>query len=124
MTHIIHTQAELETAIGVLVGQDPRWQPVFEKTGMPALRRKGDRLTAYLEWLLLARGVEVLTPRERGSMLTVRFRRPGMVAGLRERGAAVDLRPPDIVRIAPAPLYNSFQDVQQLGALIAELQRA
>jgi len=97
---------------------------LFDRAGMPAVRRKGDRLTAYLEWLLRARGVEVLTPRERGSMLTVRFRRPGMVAGLRERGAAVDLRPPDIVRIAPAPLYNSFQDVQQLGTLIAELQRA
>src|SRR4051812_28792587 len=97
---------------------------LFDRGGMPALRRKGDRLTAYLEWLLRAREVEVLTPRERGSMLTVRFRRPGMVAELRERGAAVDLRPPDIVRIAPAPLYNSFQDVQQLGALIAELQRA
>jgi DNA-3-methyladenine glycosylase II len=40
MTHIIHTQAELETAIGVLVKQDPRWQPVFDKTGMPALRRR------------------------------------------------------------------------------------
>ena len=40
MTHIIHTQAELETAIGILVEQHPRWQPVFEKTGMPALRRR------------------------------------------------------------------------------------
>src|SRR3954468_6034260 len=97
---------------------------LFDRAGMRAVREKGDRLTAYLEWLLRAREVEVLTPRERGSMLTVRFRRPGMVAELRERGAAVDLRPPDIVRIAPASLYNSFQDVQQLGALIAELQRA
>ena len=40
MTHIINTQAELETAIGVLIKQDPRWQPVFEKSGMPALRRR------------------------------------------------------------------------------------
>src|SRR6186713_896219 len=40
MTHIIHTQAELETAISVLSGQGPRWQPVFERTGMPALRRR------------------------------------------------------------------------------------
>ena len=40
MTHIIHTQAELETAVAVLIKQDPRWQPVFAKSGMPALRRR------------------------------------------------------------------------------------
>src|SRR4051794_6597225 len=38
MTHIIHTQADLETAVGVLIKQDPRWQPVFAKSGMPAIR--------------------------------------------------------------------------------------
>src|SRR6185436_14883963 len=40
MTHIIHTQADLETAVGILVKQDPRWEPVFAKTGMPAIRRR------------------------------------------------------------------------------------
>jgi kynureninase len=97
---------------------------LFDRATMPALRRKGDQLTGYLEFLLRARGVEVLTPRERGSMLTVRFRKPGMVAELARRGAAVDLRPPDIVRITPAPLYNSFEDVRRLCALIGELQDA
>ena len=40
MTHFIHTQADLETAVGVLIKQDPRWQPVFAKSGMPAIRRR------------------------------------------------------------------------------------
>src|SRR5256885_13867982 len=40
MTHIIHTQADLETAVGVLIKQDPRWQSVFAKSGMPAIRRR------------------------------------------------------------------------------------
>src|SRR4029079_7365496 len=40
MTHIIHTQADLETAVGVLIKQDPRWQPVFGTSGMPAIRRR------------------------------------------------------------------------------------
>ena len=93
---------------------------LFDRAGMPALRRKGDRLTGYLEHLLTKRGVEILTPTERGSMLTVRFRRPGIVDGLKKRGAIVDLRPPDIVRITPAPLYNRFEDVQRLCALIGE----
>ena len=88
---------------------------------MPALWRKGDRLTGYLEHLLIERGAEILTPQDRGSMLTVRFRRPGTVDELKRRGAIVDLRPPDIVRITPAPLYNGFEDVQRLCALIGEL---
>ena len=40
MTHIIHTQADLETAVHVLIKQDPRWQPVFATSGMPAIRRR------------------------------------------------------------------------------------
>jgi DNA-3-methyladenine glycosylase II len=40
MTHFIHTQADLETAVGRLVEQDARWAPVFAKTGMPAIRRR------------------------------------------------------------------------------------
>jgi kynureninase len=95
---------------------------LFDRAGMPALRRKGDRLTSYLDWLLRRRGADVLTPPQRGSMLTVRFSRPRIVGELAKRGAVVDLRPPDIVRITPAPLYTSFEDVQRLGALIAELQ--
>lgn len=97
---------------------------LFDKATMPALRRKGDRLTSYLEFLLRKlSGVEILTPAERGSMLTVRFRGGAkqMVEALQKRGAIVDLRNPDIVRITPAPLYNSFEDVQRLCALIREL---
>jgi len=93
---------------------------LFDRAGMPALRRKGDRLTGFLEWLLRQRGVPVLTPPERGSMLTVRFPKAGVERELARRGAVVDLRPPDIVRITPAPLYNSFEDVHRLCAWIAE----
>ena len=45
-----------------------------------------------------------------------------MAQRLKQRGVAVDLRPPDLVRITPAPLYNSFADLQRLAALIDELQ--
>src|SRR5438105_4522966 len=93
---------------------------LFDRAGMSALRRKGERLTAYLELLLRQRGAEILTPAERGSMLTVRFRQPDIVRELEDRGAVVDSRPPDIVRITPAPLYNRFEDVQRLCALIGE----
>ena len=95
---------------------------LFDRAGMAALRRKGDRLTGYLEWLLRRRGAQVLTPEPRGSMLTVRFGSPGMARELGKRGAVVDVRPPDLVRVTPAPLYNSFEDVQRLGTLVGELQ--
>ncbi len=95
---------------------------LFDQATMPALRRKGDRLTGYLEWLLQRMGIEVLTPPQRGSMLTARVRDARRLVGeLHSRGAVCDLRPPDIVRVAPVPLYNSFSDVQRLCALIREM---
>jgi DNA-3-methyladenine glycosylase II len=39
-TPFIHTQADLETAVQVLLKQDLRWQPIFARTGMPAIRRR------------------------------------------------------------------------------------
>jgi DNA-3-methyladenine glycosylase II len=40
MSQFIHTQADLESAVVALIAQEPRWQPVFERTGMPAIRRR------------------------------------------------------------------------------------
>ena len=91
---------------------------LFDQATMPALRKKGDALTGYLEWLLRRKGFTVLTPQQRGSMLTIKASRK-LVETLAKRGAVVDFRPPDIVRIAPAPLYNSFADVQKLAWLIS-----
>ena len=103
---------------------------LFDRAGMEALRARGDRLTGYLEWLLdvLPEGVvKQWTPREparRGSMLTLQIAQ-GPRGGARElveylaaRGAMVDLRSPDLVRIAPSPLYGSREDVQRLAALV------
>ena len=92
---------------------------LFDRATMSALRRKGDKLTSYLEWLL-KESFEILTPRERGSMLTIRVPNAReLVTRLAAHGAVVDFRPPDIVRITPAPLYNSFADVQRLAWLIS-----
>jgi len=87
---------------------------------MPALRRKGDRLDRVSGVALRRRGVPVLTPPEPwlDADRPLPQGRPGARAG--EGGAVVDLRPPDIVRITPAPLYNSFEDVHRFCARIAE----
>ena len=67
--------------------------------------------------------MEQLTPREphrRGTMLTLRIpgRARAVVDALLAQGVHVDLRNPDIVRVAPVPLYTRFADVQQLVGLM------
>jgi len=94
----------------------------FARTGMDALRAKSQRLTGYLEALIDARlrdTLQVITPRDparRGCQLSLR------VTGGRDRGRALfehlggqgivgDWREPDVIRISPAPLYNTHADV-------------
>jgi kynureninase len=103
---------------------------LYDRAGMEALRARGDRLTGYLEWLLdqLPSGAAtLLTPRDparRGSMLTLRISRGArggakeLVESLAGAGALADLRNPDIVRLAPSPLYGSLEDVQRVGGLV------
>lgn len=94
---------------------------VFARAGMPRLREKSKRLTGYLEWLIntqLADTLEILTPAEperRGAQLSVRVR-AGRDAGrslfeyLSKHGVLGDWREPDVMRLSPAPLYNTFAD--------------
>ncbi len=92
---------------------------LFDAAGMPALREKSERLTAYLLYLLdrLPAGrFEVITPRDpeqRGSQvsLLVRDRPRELVKALEVAGIVCDFREPNIVRVAPVPLYNTYQDV-------------
>ena len=94
---------------------------VFEKAGgMPALRAKSVLLTAYLEHLLrslLPDEVRIITPgqpAQRGCQLSLVFahgRAKELEHVLAQHGVIVDSREPDVIRVAPAPLYNSFADV-------------
>jgi kynureninase len=97
---------------------------IFSSTDMQALRARSLRLTAYLEYLLLnwptgegrKRPYVLLTPRnpeERGAQISVRLD-PGLLAGVLEEleaeGVVIDERKPDVIRVAPTPLYNTFGD--------------
>ncbi len=95
---------------------------IFRRARMRELVTKSRRLTGYLEFLVqeqLGHAYEVITPAEperRGCQLSLRLR-AGAAAGrslakrLPELGVFVDWREPDVIRAAPVPLYNSFQDV-------------
>ncbi|WP_126968395.1 kynureninase [Xanthomonas arboricola] len=98
---------------------------LFDQAGMPALRAKSEQLTGHLEQLIHARVpqvLEIVTPAEpaqRGCQLSLR------VAGGRAQGRSLfeylqsvgvlgDWREPDVIRIAPVPLYNRFSDLHRL----------
>jgi kynureninase len=97
---------------------------IFDEVGMPALRARSIALTGYLERLLATLPVEIVTPREpsaRGAQLSLRFTAAeSMLATLADRGVIADYRAPDIIRVAPIPLYNKYHEIWRLGQILRE----
>lgn len=99
---------------------------IFNRTSMTEIRKKSLELTGYLEHLLLKYPLDaapedkpfaIITPsnpEERGAQLSLRMK-PGLLdsvmAALEENGVVVDERKPDVIRVAPAPLYNTYTEV-------------
>ena len=99
---------------------------IFEEVGMDALRAKSLKLTAYMEALLEQLGkdkVKVITPSEpeaRGCQLSIQVKDAdkGLFERLSAKGVIADWREPDVIRVAPAPLYNTFSEVKQFVELL------
>jgi kynureninase len=102
---------------------------IFDEVGMQRLREKSVALSGYLEFLLDQRRSEkfwIITPREagrRGAQLSICVPRNGreVCDRLTEAGVLCDWREPDILRVAPAPLYNTFADVHAFAEKFATL---
>lgn len=103
---------------------------MFDEVGMDALRAKSIRLTGYLEELLDevadGRPLDVITPRDparRGAQLSVRVSGldAGKVSGAlrRDHGVYADARQPDVIRLAPAPMYSTFHDCWRAARALA-----
>lgn len=94
---------------------------IFDEAGIPALVDKSRRLTGYLEVRLDGLGdprIEIITPpdeAQRGCQLSIRVKNGdrGLHQRLVEHGVSADWREPDVIRVAPVPLYNSFKDVDR-----------
>ncbi|MFN8294056.1 MAG: kynureninase [Chitinophagales bacterium] len=95
---------------------------IFEQAGMENLRKKSLKLTAFTAFLLnekfknSTQKVEIITPEspeERGCQLSIRVAENGkeLFQKLMQQGFICDWREPDVIRIAPVPLYNTFTDV-------------
>ncbi|MFN2509157.1 MAG: kynureninase, partial [Chthoniobacterales bacterium] len=99
-----------------------------EAGGMQPLRAKSIQLTGYLEFLLdqIASGrLTLITPRnanERGAQLSILAHEnpKRLFARLEAAGVKCDFREPNIIRVAPTPLYNSFQEVWRFAKIVAE----
>jgi kynureninase len=99
---------------------------IFEEAGLERLRARSARMTAYL--LALIDGLpggrfEVITPRrpdERGCQISLRVRRDAasLQATLRTAGVSCDFREPDVIRLAPVPLYNTFHEIWRFARVL------
>jgi kynureninase len=103
---------------------------IFEEAGMEKLLAKQAKLTGYLEFLVNqisdeadGASFEIITPKdsaERGCQLSILVTGKGkeLFDYLVANSVIGDWREPNVIRIAPVPLYNSFEDVYQFGQIL------
>ena len=98
---------------------------IFDEVGMDKLVAKSKKLTDYLVFLLNSIDsdrIQIITPEERGCQLSIRVKNGNkdLFDAITEKGVIADWREPDVIRIAPIPLYNSFQDVFNFYSILKE----
>lgn len=106
---------------------------IFDEVGMEALGKKRDDLTGYLEFVVNRISerqkaictLEIITPKEknkRGAQLSILAHGMGksLFDFMTKKGVIADWREPNVIRIAPVPLYNSFEDVFRFGEILEE----
>ncbi|MEY4903879.1 MAG: kynureninase [Bacteroidota bacterium] len=94
---------------------------IFEAAGMDNLQKKSKQLTAYLEFLvqqLPTNRIKIITPSDptqRGCQLSIQVKNSDkrLYNAISEVGVIADWREPDVIRVAPVPLYNTFEEVFQ-----------
>ena len=101
---------------------------IFQEAGMKNLRKKAESLTGYLEFLVDDIGddrIKIITPRDvnqRGSQLSIQVKNAdkSLFDKISDAGVIADWREPDVIRIAPTALYNSYEDVFRFSELLKE----
>jgi kynureninase len=106
---------------------------VFEEAGMDAIIRKSKSLTQYLFFILdqvnaasAVPAIQVITPRderEHGCQVSMLMLKDGknIFEELKRKSVIADWREPNVIRVAPVPLYNSFEDVYRFGEIISTM---
>jgi kynureninase len=100
---------------------------IFMEAGMDKLISKSEKLTGYLEFVigeinsqLKNNKLEIITPKEKGCQLSIIAHGRGkeLYNKLMNAGVISDWREPNVIRVAPVPLYNSFEDVFAFGEIL------
>ena len=102
---------------------------MFAEVGMEALREKSEKLTGYFEFLINEIGsddIKIITPsnpKERGCQLSIQVKNAdkNLHNKLTENNIITDWREPDVIRCAPVPMYNSFEDVFRMVTVLKTL---
>jgi kynureninase len=99
---------------------------IFDEVGMDALIEKSKKLTSYLVYLLEnieSDRINIITPQERGCQISIRVKNGNkeLFDKLTDNGVIADWREPDVIRIAPVPLYNSYSDVYSFYKILEEI---
>lgn len=102
---------------------------IFDEVGMTRLIEKSAKLTAYLEFMVgeinkeKNNCLEIITPKEnRGCQISIVANGYGkaLFNKLMEEGVIPDWREPNVVRCAPVPLYNSFEDIYRFYTILKD----
>jgi kynureninase len=101
---------------------------LFDEAGIDRLRAKSEQLTGYMEHLLEQHpsdNMSIITPKDpqqRGSQLSLRIKQNGNAIHdhLMKAGIMCDWREPDIIRVAPVPLYNTFTDIYHFAEIFTQ----
>ncbi len=104
---------------------------LFHEANLEKIWTKSRQLTGYLEYLLDAlpdRPFEILTPRDpawRGNQLTLLLNQDAkaVAEGLLDQGVVIDERPPNLIRVAPTPLYNQYHEVWRFVRILNQVVR-
>lgn len=99
---------------------------IFDEVGMEKLFSKSKKLTEYLLFLLdtiESDRIEIITPKERGCQLSIRVKNGNkkLFDKITQKGVIADWREPDVIRIAPVPLYNNFTDIFNFYLILQEV---
>jgi kynureninase len=104
---------------------------IFQKAGIKNLRKKSELMTAYAEFLLKQipqheKHFTILTPnakKERGCQLSIYMKQNGknIFDRITKAGVIADWREPGVIRIAPVPLYNTFEEVLRFVTIFREM---
>ncbi|MEM8527577.1 MAG: kynureninase [Bacteroidota bacterium] len=102
---------------------------IFDEIGINKLREKSISLTGYLEFLVKSLGedvINIVTPadsNQRGSQLSIQVKNADkkLFDQITEKGVIADWREPDVIRVAPTAMYNSFEEVYRFYEVLKEV---